>query len=236
MEKVHGRFIMITRNPVWIYQGYFTPQEVNQFHAIASKYDLEESMIGQGNEDPDDRTHHRLGNKDSNIRQSKNVWLAPEMIPEELERKLVDGINLANQEAGWNLHWDWQERHQYTTYEHRPDAPVTGDFYTWHLDSGDKPQSEGGRIRKLSSTVQLSDPEDYEGGHFDYIEYQGIFDKLDIYDTRIDIGNFKKSIPFSAKTKGTLIVFPSDTYHQVTPVTRGVRKSLVSWFHGNPYV
>ena len=68
-------------------------------------------------------------------------------------------------------------------------------------------QSEGGKIRKLSSTVQLSDPEDYEGGHFDYIEYQGIFDKLDIYDTRIDIGNFKKSIPFSAKTKGTLIVF-----------------------------
>jgi len=227
---------MITTNSIWIYPEYFTPQEVNQIHAIASKYELEDSMIGQGNEDPDDRTYHREGNKDNTIRQSKNIWLAPNQIPQELEQKLVGGINMANQEAGWNLHWDWQERHQYTTYEHRPNAPVTGDFYTWHLDSSDMPQSEGGRVRKLSSTLQLSDPEDYEGGGFDYIEYQGIFDKLDIYDTRIDIGSFKKSIPFSAKAKGTLIVFPSDTYHQVTPVTRGVRKSLVSWFHGNPYV
>ena len=227
---------MITTNSIWIYPEYFTPQEVNQIHAVASKYELEDSMIGLNSEDPDDRSNRALGNLDSRIRQSKNVWLAPEIMPGELEQKLVDGINMANMEAGWNLHWDWQERHQYTTYEHRPDAPVTGDFYTWHLDSGDRPQSEGGRIRKLSSTVQLSDPEDYEGGDFDYIEYQGIFDRLDIYDTVVDIVNFKKSVPFSAKAKGSLIVFPSDTYHQVTPVTRGVRKSLVSWFHGQPYV
>ena len=227
---------MITANSIWIYPEYFTPQEVNKIHAVANKHELEESMIGQGNEDPDDRTHHNLGVMDTTIRQSKNVWLAPEMIPNELERKLVEGIHMANMESGWNLNWDLQERHQYTTYEHRPDAPVTGDFYTWHLDSSDKPQMEGGRVRKLSSTLQLSDPEDYEGGNFDYIEYQGLFDKLDIYDTRIDIGNFKRTIPFSAKAKGTLIVFPSDTYHQVTPVTRGVRKSLVSWFHGQPYV
>lgn len=227
---------MITTNSIWIYPEYFTPQEVNQIHAVASKYELEDSMIGLNSEDPDDRSNRALGNLDSRIRQSKNIWLAPEIMPGELEQKLVDGINMANMEAGWNLHWDWQERHQYTTYEHRPDASVTGDFYTWHLDSSDRPQSEGGRIRKLSSTVQLSDPEDYEGGDFDYIEYHGIFDRLDIYDTVIDIGNFKKPIPFSAKAKGSLIVFPSDTYHQVTPVTRGVRKSLVSWFHGQPYV
>lgn len=227
---------MITQSSIWIYPEYFTPQEVNQIHAVASKYELEESMIGLNSEDPDDRSKHALGNLDSRIRQSKNVWLAPEIMPGELEQKLVDGINMANMESGWNLHWDFQEQHQYTTYEHRPDAPVTGDFYTWHLDASDRPQSEGNRVRKLSSTVQLSDPEDYEGGYFEYIEYHGVFDKLNIYDTVVDIGNFKKSVPFSAKAKGTLIVFPSDTYHQVTPVTRGVRKSLVSWFHGNPYV
>ena len=226
---------MITTNSIWIYPEYFTPQEVNQIHAIASKYELEESMIGQKQKDPDDRTD-KGGYTDDRIRQSKNIWLKQYMMPNEIEQKLVDGINMANMEAGWNLQWDWPEPHQYTTYEHRPDAPVTGDFYTWHVDSSDKPVGERGGVRKLSSTVQLSDPEDYEGGDFDYIEYQGVFDRLDTYDTRIDIGNYKKSIPFSAKTKGTLIVFPSDTYHQVTPVTRGVRKSLVSWFHGNFYV
>ena len=226
---------MITQSSIWIYPEYFTSQEVNEFHAIASRYEVEESMIGQRNEDPDDRTYHDLGEKNSNIRQSKNVWLAPEVIPQKLEQKLVDGINMANMEAGWNLQWDYQERHQYTIYEHRPDAPVTGDFYTWHVDSSPGTYFDG-RVRKLSSTVQLSDPEDYEGGNFDYIEYHGVFDRLTTYNTVIDIGNFKQSIPFSAKTKGTLIVFPSDTYHQVTPVKRGVRKSLVSWFWGNPYV
>jgi len=227
---------MITANSIWIYPEYFTPQEVNQIHAIANKFKLEESLIGQKDIDPDNRGFQVDGNSDNSIRQSKNLWLEPHRMPREIEQKLVDGINMANMESGWNLQWDYQEPHQYTTYEHRPNAPVTGDFYTWHLDSSDVEQSDGGRVRKLSSTLQLSDPEEYEGGNFDYIEYQGVFDKLDIYDTRIDIGNFKRSIPFSAKAKGTLIVFPSDTYHQVTPVTRGVRKSLVSWFHGNPYV
>ena len=227
---------MITTNSIWIYPEYFTTQEVNQIHAIASKFKLEESLIGQKDIDPDKRGFQVDGNNDYTIRKSKNLWLEPHIMPREIEQKLVDGINMANMESGWNLQWDYQEPHQYTTYEHRPIKVVKGDFYTWHLDSSDLPQSDGGRVRKLSSTIQLSDPEDYEGGNFDYIEYQGIFDKLDIYDTRIDIGNFKKTIPFSAKAKGTLIVFPSDTYHQVTPVTRGVRKSLVSWFHGNPYV
>ena len=43
--------------------------------------------------------------------------------------------------------------------------------------------------------------------------------------------DYLRKVYFSAKAKGTLIVFPSDTYHQVTPVTRGERRSLVSWFH-----
>lgn len=227
---------MITKNSVWIYPEYFTPQEVERIHAFASHHNIEESLIGQRDEDPDNRVGRHSGTQDSKIRQSKNTWLDCESMPADIVQKLVDGINLANKEAEWNLQWDWQERHQYTVYDHRPDAPVTGDFYTWHTDSGPEPQSEGGRIRKLSSTLQLSDPEEYEGGNFDYIEYNGVFDRLDTHDTLIDIGNCKKSIPFSAKAKGTLIVFPSDTYHQVTPVIKGSRKSLVSWFHGHPYV
>ena len=62
------------------------------------------------------------------------------------------------------------ENHQYTIYRHRPDAKVTGDFYTWHTDSGATAQSEGGRIRKISSTIQLSNQDEYEGGHFQWIE------------------------------------------------------------------
>jgi len=38
-----------------------------------------------------------------------------------------------------------------------------------------------------------------------------------------------------ARKKGSIIVFPSFNWHQVTPVTRGVRYSLVTWHLGQPW-
>jgi len=68
--------------------------------------------------------------------------------------------------------------------------------------------------RKLSCTVQLSDPSTYEGGNFE------------LYNTRqeIDIDN--------RRSQGTVIFFPSFYMHAVTPVTKGKRYSLVCWFEG----
>ena len=94
---------------------------------------------------------------------------------------------------------------QYTVY----DAKEQG-HYGWHVDvdwSSVQPFD-----RKLSVTVQLSDPDDYKGGNF---EIEGESPPLD-----------------DAKKKGSILVFPSYASHQVTPVTSGVRKSLVAWFEG----
>ena len=35
--------------------------------------------------------------------------------------------------------------------------------------------------------------------------------------------------------KGSIIIFPSFNWHQVTPVTRGTRYSLVMWNLGEPW-
>jgi len=81
--------------------------------------------------------------------------------------------------------------------------------YDWHIDTlfgHDKTFD-----RKLSLTVQLSDPSDYEGGEFD----------LEFSD-----------LPDWYKEKGTILVFPSYLKHRVAPVTKGKRKSLVVWFEG----
>ena len=44
------------------------------------------------------------------------------------------------------------------------------------------------KYRKLSSTIQLSDPDDYEGqSYFEYIEFNSVFDKLITYNTQIDV-------------------------------------------------
>ena len=91
---------------------------------------------------------------------------------------------------------------QYTEYR--------GGHYDWHIDThwGNTSLTD----RKLTVTVQLSDPDEYEGGNFEFCEVE--------------------MIPDEAKKKGSVLVFPSYLKHRVTPVTKGIRKSLVAWFEG----
>lgn len=79
--------------------------------------------------------------------------------------------------------------------------------YDWHIDFG-----PGAQSRKLSLSVQLSKPDAYEGG-----------------DLEFDVGLGPKS---AGRACGLAIAFPSFIRHRVTPVTRGVRYSLVAWLSG----
>jgi PKHD-type hydroxylase len=83
--------------------------------------------------------------------------------------------------------------------------------YNWHTDVG--PGTF--RTRKLSFVVQLSDPADYEGGALEIAT-----------DSR------PKAM---ARDQGALIMFPAYVMHRVTPVTRGLRRSLVGWIGGPPF-
>jgi|TARA_B100002019_G_C21128956_1_gene527257 PKHD-type hydroxylase len=117
------------------------------------------------------------------------------------------------------------ENMQFTQYD-------VGEFYTWHNDAGIschyKPISVGnysdGRaqdfvnenlelVRKLSFVVQLSNPEDYEGGNLQLLAEDG------------------KSY-FAPRQRGTIVIFDSRTQHRVLKVTKGQRKSLVGWVVG----
>ena len=68
--------------------------------------------------------------------------------------------------------------------------------------------------RKLSISVQLSNPRDYTGGEFRMhdIEEQPPRDTI--------------------RQRGTLIILPSLVRHEVTPVKTGTRFSLVGWYRG----
>lgn len=81
-------------------------------------------------------------------------------------------------------------------------------FYDWHMDLGK------GHInkRKISISIQLSHKEEYEGGELQF-----------------QIG---RSIETAPQERGTGIVFPSFFCHKVSPVTKGIRKSLVLWISG----
>jgi PKHD-type hydroxylase len=100
---------------------------------------------------------------------------------------------------------------QFTKYSHRAgDA----DFYRSHKDTVTLP---GGTVRKLSFTIQLSDPDSYGGG------------EVVLYESLTDSANLSRAI-------GSISLFPSYTIHEVAPVTHGVRYSLVGWACGPAFV
>jgi PKHD-type hydroxylase len=84
---------------------------------------------------------------------------------------------------------------------------VTGGHFSWHPDTGLGILS----MRKISLSIQLSDPQDYDGGALEFS----------------NVGEASLS-----RALGTAIAFPSHFSHRVTPVTRGERWSLVGWIHG----
>jgi PKHD-type hydroxylase len=99
--------------------------------------------------------------------------------------------------------WGFVEHLQYTVYDGKED------HYTWHVDRG---TGTSDTPRKLSIVLQLSDPSEYEGGDLE------IFDAPE--PTKIE------------KQKGLVVAFPSFVLHRVTPVTKGIRKTLVVWLTG----
>jgi PKHD-type hydroxylase len=145
-----------------------------------------------------------------NIRDSKISWINPSDESIWLYDKICDiSSRLNNQYFGYNL--SGLLSIQYTVYESNSEG---GGFYDWHVDriGLDKKYVNP---RKLSISIQLSDPMDYEGGEL-WIN-----------------GQRRECL---SKNKGMLFAFPSHTLHRVTPVTSGIRKSLVAWIVGPDFV
>ena len=68
-------------------------------------------------------------------------------------------------------------------------------------------------VRKISMTLLLNDPSEFEGGDLE-IKAPGKFAEL---------------------KQGHAIIFASFLNHRVNPVRRGLRQSLVVWFGGKPF-
>lgn len=114
---------------------------------------------------------------------------------------------------------------QYTKYTFHEDHEVK-DHYDWHIDAylHSRPTPFD---RKVSMSVQLSDPRDYDGCglHFQHPEHMTNMSGELVAETYEDIYNIMKQ-------QGTGILFPSIYTHMVSPITRGTRVSLVGWLQG----
>jgi len=140
----------------------------------------------------------------TDIRSSNISWLFSSDDLEWVFRKITDVVlNLNNKYFQFDIH-GISEGLQFTNYK----AP--SDKYGKHIDS-----SLNTLIRKLSLSIQLNNPKEYEGGELIlYVDENGVEMK---------------------KQQGTLILFPSYVLHEVKPVTKGERNSLVTWVTGKQF-
>ena len=106
----------------------------------------------------------------------------------------------------WRFDLKYMECLQFSKYSN------LGDFYTSHMDM----YYAKDEVRKLSLSVQLSDSASYQGSD------------LMIFETGERYGQ-------APRDRGTIVMFPSYQVHKVTPITSGVRYSLVSWIIGEPF-
>lgn len=154
-------------------------------------------------------TDEKEVSKNSEIRRSKVHWLnIHDAQCQGIQNLCYDYFSHANRNCfGFELSKIYDI--QYTKY-HGEDKG----FYKEHLDCfmGNSEVSH----RKLSMTIQLSDSEEYEGGNF-------VFNDFMVH---------KHPLEEELRKKGTVLVFPSIFLHGVEPVTKGQRKSLVTWIEG----
>ena len=137
----------------------------------------------------------------SEYRVSDISWIDETEETAWIYEKIANYAKIANKEM-WNFDiWDYQDLLQFTKYY------GDGGHYDWHVDLG-----PGISNRKLSCVLQLSSPEEYEGGVL-----------------QMNPGGNIIEVP---QGLGTICFFPSFLLHRVTPLTSGIRKSLVTWLCG----
>lgn len=169
----------------------FTIDECEEIIKIGRHFDIKQSKTGDGRQF-------------SETRKSMNSWLPPCEITNWIYQKIQSHIIDINHHFEFDLHSI--ENLQFTEYH----SEYEGN-YTKHIDKFPN-SSQPNSHRKLSFSIQLTDPNLYEGG--DLLLYNG--------------GN-----PMIANRDiGCINFFPSYILHEVAPVTKGKRCALVGWIHG----
>mgnify|MGYP003111685890 FL=1 len=182
----------------WIIQTttpIFTPDQCRQIIECGHRQPPQTAQVGMNKPG---------GGTDTNKRVTTISWI-PFQEMGHMYRDLDKFIQTANENHFGFGDVRVTENAQFTEY------PVGG-FYDWHMDC-DTNMAHEPPVRKISMTLLLNDPSEFEGGH-------------------LELGAPGK---FAELKQGHAICFASFINHRVQPVTKGVRQSLVVWFGGKPF-
>jgi PKHD-type hydroxylase len=177
--------------PLVVWKDAFTPQEVDRIVAHGDGLMPMRAEIAGRNEGTD------------HLRITRVAWMERNEATAWLHTRLEEIVLRLNTEFYKYDLFGLVEAFQYTVYD-----GSEGGHYNWHVDLGAKTPDP----RKISLSLQLTDPSHYEGCRLVLEAGDG---------------------PYIAESaRGTNIAFPSYVLHRVTPIESGTRKSLVIWVSG----
>jgi PKHD-type hydroxylase len=186
----------------------FNAEELDRVVDYCDKFELQKGMtLGNLNKTSDD---DEVDNREPSpeVRRSDIKFLTPNEHNQWIFERINGVIEILN-DRFYNMDLYGYDSLQYTEYNSEEKG-----HYGFHMDSAVGGANAIGDTRKLSLSMFLNDPSEYKGGKFQFNE-----------------GTEKNAIDVP-QVRGRMILFPSFMIHRVTPVTKGVRKSLVAWVLG----
>jgi len=141
-----------------------------------------------------------------NIRSTKVAWVPRQASTESLYQRLENAVLELNARY-FRFDLSGLAMFQYAVY-----GGPEGGHFDWHKDYGRDPADPDQEPRKLTLSLQLSDGSDYDG-----------------CDLQVRAGH---QIDTAPRARGSLVAFPANVLHQVTPIRSGIRRSLVAWAVG----
>ena len=184
------------KDNVAYWEGFLTQDDVNLILAQPEWLNMQDGSVGWAGGEQ---------NISPQIRSSQVTWV--EMKPElaAIWEKLAVAVAEINRRF---FHLDlsgFHEPMQLSVYTDQKQG-----HYNWHTDAS---PADANVPRKLSMSILLSDPSEFEGGEF---QVKPNSDEAQTLECQ----------------RGRAWFFPSYTLHRVAPVTKGVRRSLVLWVGG----
>lgn len=188
------------RNPWAQWNGLFNEDEVKSIIEIGESLEKQEGKTGD------------LEGEVSEMRKSIVSWIYRNDKTSWIFDR-IDGAIFNLNSSFFGLNIEKVDSLQYTIYESNEETPES--FYDWHWDMRTGENLEIPAVdqqRKVSASILLSNPDDYEGGDLEL----STCGRLSVVERQL----------------GHLTAFPSFVTHRVSPVTKGKRISLVAWYEG----
>jgi PKHD-type hydroxylase len=186
--------------PFVVWDGAFTAKELDAIERYGDVLPLQPAALTNAGD--------RAGYNDS-IRRTRIAWLERNPKTADFYQRMEEIVLGLNRQF-FRFDLSGLAPMQFAVY----DASEQGHF-DWHTDYGREKGHEQHEPRKLSLSLQLSGPDQYQGGELQ--------------------AKVRAGTEIAPKARGTLIAFPSYVLHRVTPITAGSRKSLVIWAMGPEY-